>query len=93
MNSSSLVQTRRLLAQGLQAGVYPAPPFKSTNPQTVRFFIKVFTSEMPSGKDLPPSIQRALAESTEADKEELRRKMTKDVRGLFLRGKWECVVV
>jgi hypothetical protein len=48
---------------------------------------------MPSGKDLPPSIQRALAESTEADKEELRRKMTKDVRGLFLRGKWECVVV
>ena len=52
MDSSALAPARRLIVQGLQAGVYPTPPFKGSNPDTVKFFIKIFTREISNGREL-----------------------------------------
>lgn len=63
MDRSTLVRTRRLIVQGRQAGVYPAPPFQSSNPETVQFFVRLFASEMPEDGGLPPSLQRSLTDA------------------------------
>ena len=86
MDPSALVQTRRLIIQGLHAGLYPAPPLKSADPKTVKLFIRILTSEMAGRDDLPPSIQRSLEEAIAASRQwsALRAAWS------YLRGCFDC---
>ena len=69
MDPSALIQTRRLIIQGLRAGLYPAPPLRSADPKTVKLFVRILTSEMAGRDDLPPSVQRSLEEAVAASRQ------------------------